>query len=122
MLNTIYSTIQIIRKMSAPTQKNSTLNSIKAYLFPSILSILAMMIWNDVTELKSDVKALLSQSSIDKTEIENIKKDIDMLNSAVFKHGHANLNSSDSNDLSFLYYRDKYFKHEEMFDIKKYLN
>ncbi len=50
------------------------LASIKVWIFPSIVSILAMLIWNDVTEIKSDVKALMAQSNIDKTRIDNLER------------------------------------------------
>lgn len=47
---------------------------IKAWLFPSLISILAGIIWNDVQEIKSDVKALMAQSNIDKTRIDNLER------------------------------------------------
>lgn len=78
-----------------------------------------MMIWRDVSELRSDVKALLSQSSIDKTEIQNLKKDVQILEGAVFskpKPSAAIITPKESPYLTVL------FKHEEIFDINKYLN
>ena len=47
---------------------------IKAWLFPSLISILAGIIWNDVQEIKSDVKSLMAQSNIDKTRIDNLER------------------------------------------------
>ena len=35
-----------------------------------------MMIWNDVTEIKKDVKALIVQSNIDKTRIDNLEREV----------------------------------------------
>ena len=35
-----------------------------------------MMIWNDVTEIKKDVKALMLQSSVDKTRIDNLEREV----------------------------------------------
>jgi len=90
--------------------KRSIGTNIKLYLFPSLVTILAMMIWRDVSELRSDVKALLAQSNIDKTKIESLEKDVRMLEQKLY----------DRNPTSLLF--DKYFKHEEIFDIKKYLN
>jgi len=46
----------------------------KVWIFPSLVSILAMMIWNDVNEIKTDVKALMAQSNIDKTRIDNLER------------------------------------------------
>lgn len=47
---------------------------IKAWLFPSLITILAGIIWNDVQEIKADVKALMAQSNIDKTRIDNLER------------------------------------------------
>ena len=51
-------------------------NNVKAWLFPSLVTVLAALIWRDVTELKADVKALLAQSNIDKTRIDNIEREL----------------------------------------------
>lgn len=98
--------------------KNSIGNSIKLYFFPSLVTILAMLIWRDVSELRSDVKSLLAQSNVDKTEILNLKKDVQMIQSQLFKQT-AMSDAVDNNSL--VAYRDKYFKHEEIFDINEYL-
>jgi hypothetical protein len=47
---------------------------IKAWLFPSLITVLAGIIWNDVQEIKNDVKALMAQSNIDKTRIDNLER------------------------------------------------
>lgn len=47
---------------------------IKAWLFPSIITILAGIIWNDVQEIKGDVKSLMARSNIDKTRIDNLER------------------------------------------------
>lgn len=103
--------------MSPQSPKQSALNALKIYIFPTLVTILAMLIWRDVTELRNDVKALLAQSNIDKTKIENLEKDVKTLEQAVFnRHLTASTNAIDINQ-----YRDKYFKHEDIFDIKKYI-
>ena len=35
-----------------------------------------MMIWQDVTEIKADVKSLMLQSSVDKTRIDNLEREV----------------------------------------------
>jgi hypothetical protein len=57
---------------------NNSITAVKSWLFPSLVSILAAVIWHDVNEIKSDVKALMAQSNIDKTRIDNLER-------AVFK-------------------------------------
>jgi hypothetical protein len=98
--------------MSEITPKNSIGNSIKLYFFPSLVTILAMLIWRDVSELRSDVKSLLAQSNIDKTEILNLKRDVEILNHRTFKPVSSNLKE---------FPHDSYFKHEEIFSIDDYL-
>lgn len=102
--------------MSTPSaNKNAVLNTVKLYIFPSLVSILAMLIWRDVSELRSDVKALLAQSSIDKTKIEQLEKDVRFLEQSVF--------GVKSKQTTYIpdYQHDKFFKHEEFFDERKYL-
>lgn len=103
--------------MSLQSPKQSAVNALKIYIFPTLVTILAMLIWRDVTELRNDVKALLAQSNIDKTKIENLEKDVKTLEQAVFNRRLTA--STEAVDLRE--YRDKYFKHEDIFDIKKYI-
>lgn len=100
--------------MSAQTSKNTVLATVKLYVFPSLVTILAMMIWRDVTELRSDVKALLAQSNIDKTRIDNLERDVKFLEQSVFGPKQKPLAYNQP-------YHDKYFKHEELFDESKYI-
>lgn len=48
----------------------------KAWAFPGVISILSAIIWQDVQEIKSDTKALLAQSMIDKTRIDNLEREV----------------------------------------------
>lgn len=57
-------------------RENTNIQAFKVWVFPSLVSILAMMIWNDVSEIKADVKALMAQSNIDKTRIDNLERDL----------------------------------------------
>lgn len=97
-----------------PTPKNSVGNALKLYIFPVLVTILATLIWRDVSELRSDVKSLLAQSSVDKTKIENLEKDVKALEQAVF-----NKRVVAATDL--IVNHDRFFKHEDVFDITKYI-
>jgi hypothetical protein len=55
---------------------NPTVTVIKAWIFPGLVSLVSMMIWNDVNEIKADVKALMAQSNIDKTRIDNLERNV----------------------------------------------
>ena len=54
----------------------STMDKLKVWAVPGMMSILAAIIWQDVQEIKSDTKALLAQSMIDKTRIDNLEREI----------------------------------------------
>jgi hypothetical protein len=58
------------------TMADSALSQFKSWIFPGLVSILGMMIWNDVNEIKADVKALMAQSNIDKTRIDNLEREV----------------------------------------------
>jgi len=53
-----------------------SITQIKVWLFPSVITLLAAIIWNDVQEIKADVKALMAQSNIDKTRIDNLEREV----------------------------------------------
>lgn len=53
---------------------NDPLGAIKSYLFPMLLSGFTLLVWNDIREIKQDVKALMAQSNIDKTRIDNLER------------------------------------------------
>ncbi len=52
------------------------MDKLKVWAFPAMMSILAAIIWQDVQEIKSDTKALLAQSMIDKTRIDNLEREV----------------------------------------------
>jgi len=107
--------------MSVPTPKNSIANTLKIYVFPALVTILATLIWRDVTEMRTDVKMLLAQSNVDKTEIQQLKRDVQMLDHQVFKIPvSVAMNDQETKSKDYLY-ADRYFKHEEIFDITKYI-
>lgn len=58
------------------TKSNPAIESFKVWVFPTLVSILAMLIWNDVNEIKADVKQLMAQSNIDKTRIDNLERQL----------------------------------------------
>ena len=57
-------------------RETPAVNAFKVWIFPSLASAMALLIWNDVNEIKSDVKALMAQSNVDKTRIDNLERQI----------------------------------------------
>lgn len=57
-------------------RENPSVQAFKVWIFPSLVSVIALLIWNDVNEIKSDVKQLMAQSNIDKTRIDNLERQV----------------------------------------------
>lgn len=68
----------------ASVPQNALLTTVKSWLFPTVLSILALMLYDDIKEIKTDVKQLLSQSAADHVEIINLKEETNTLHNKVF--------------------------------------
>lgn len=56
------------------TKDNPSIATFKVWIFPTLVSLVSLLIWNDVNEIKSDVKLLMAQSNIDKTRIDNLER------------------------------------------------
>jgi len=77
--------------MSPTSVSSKVLDKVKLWLFPVVVTVLATVTYREILEVRSDVKQLLAQSNIDKTRIELLEKQVQMLNQAVFfKKGIAN--------------------------------
>ena len=46
------------------------------WIFPGMVSLLIWFIYQDVSEIKADVKAVREQSTIDKTRIDNLQRQV----------------------------------------------
>jgi hypothetical protein len=55
---------------------NPSIAAFKVWVFPTLVSLVSLLIWNDVNEIKADVKALMAQSNIDKTRIDNLERQL----------------------------------------------
>lgn len=95
------------------TKSESALAAVKAWLFPSLVTILAMMIWRDVTEMRTDIKSLLAQASVDKTKIEQLERNVRSIEMTVYNKKPVASNLQDSPLFSTLL-----FKHEDFYSIE----
>jgi hypothetical protein len=57
-------------------RENPSIAAFKVWIFPTLVSLVSLLIWNDVNEIKSDVKLLMAQSNIDKTRIDNLERQL----------------------------------------------
>jgi hypothetical protein len=53
---------------------SSAVDKVKVWLFPTLVSLIGILLYQEMKEIKSDVKALLAQSNIDKTRIDNLER------------------------------------------------
>lgn len=54
----------------------SPVEKVKLWIFPTLVSIIGLFIYSEIKEIQADVKALLAQSNIDKTRIDNLERSI----------------------------------------------
>jgi len=62
--------------------KNDIISAVKEWASPVLIAIVGTLLYSDLTELKTDVKTLLIQQSADRTRIEMLEKDIQILKEA----------------------------------------
>lgn len=62
---------------------SSAIDKLKLYVFPGLASLLGLLIWttvndikDDVAAVKADIKVLMAQSNVDKTRIDNLERQI----------------------------------------------
>jgi len=76
--------------------ETSTVNKVKAWFAPVLLSGISFIFWQDITEMKADVKKLVSESEYRRGKEEQIEIDIiDLKNTVYF--GRKSLTSLDLN-------------------------
>jgi hypothetical protein len=58
--------------------------AIKAWLTPILMSILGVMIWHDLNEMKRDIKILLAKDSANQIKIEQLEKDVEIMKKQIY--------------------------------------
>lgn len=100
----------------------SVADKIKVWAFPGLISILSAVIWQDVNEIKADVKALIAQSSADKARIDNLEKQVDNINNKLFMGAAASVTipavPGKSSNVPVYFYQELYVA---SYDSKKQL-
>ena len=61
------------------------IDKIKVWASPTIISILGLIIWTDLQEMKHDVKRLLEVSSSQQARIESLESDLTLIKGLYFK-------------------------------------
>ena len=70
------------------TSKNSdSITNVKAWLTPILMSILGIMIWQDIMEMRDDVKELIKRDSATQIRIFELEKDIELIQNQLYLGG-----------------------------------
>lgn len=77
--------------------KEEVISTLKEWASPALIGLVGMLLWRDVSEMRSDVKLLLTQQSADKVRIEKLESEVSLLKSYVFVQRTGN-NSSDNDN------------------------
>ena len=94
----------------------STIDKIKIWASPTVVSILGMMIWTDLREMKQDVKRLLEVSSSQQARIESLERDVALFKGNYFKRA---ANTEDNDKDTRLPFFIPFAKHEETYSVEK---
>lgn len=63
--------------------KEQVISILKEWASPVLIGLVGMLLWRDVTEMRSDVKLLLTQQSADRVKIEQLEDDVKLLKTYV---------------------------------------
>jgi hypothetical protein len=96
----------------------NVIDKIKIWASPAIVSILGMMIWADLREMKQDVKRLLEVSSSQQARIESLEKDLALIKGNYFRRA-SNKGELPEKKLPFFV---PVAKHEEICDLDQELS
>ena len=60
-------------------KNDSVITAVKAWLTPILVSIVGIMLWSQLSELKEDVKKLLAYQAANDVKVSMLEKEIDIL-------------------------------------------
>lgn len=63
--------------------REQVISILKEWASPVLIGIVGMLLWRDVTEMRQDVKLLLTQQSADRVKIEQLEDDVKLLKTFV---------------------------------------
>lgn len=77
--------------------KEEVISTLKEWASPVLIGLVGMLLWRDVSEMRSDVKLLLTQQSADKVRIEKLESEVALLKNYVFIQRSGNSKPSNEN-------------------------
>lgn len=77
------------------------MTAVKAWITPFLLIGIATILYDDISEMKTDIKVLLAQSSADAVKIEYLQQEVESLKNKVYTGNKPINNDEDDTDHSF---------------------
>lgn len=65
--------------------REEVISILKEWASPVLIAIVGMLLWRDVTEMRADIKILLTQQSADRVKIEQLEQDVEMLKDVILR-------------------------------------
>jgi hypothetical protein len=59
--------------------RDPVMSRVKEYITPGLITILGVMLWAEISELKRDVKTLLANDAASKMKVDMLEKEIDRI-------------------------------------------
>jgi hypothetical protein len=76
------------------SSKEDIISTIKEWASPALIGLVGILLWRDVTEMRSDVKLLLTQQSADRVKIDQLEYDVKMLKTHLYSSSKNNSNGN----------------------------
>jgi hypothetical protein len=73
--NIFFSYFQLMQNLENHP-KEQVISALKEWASPILIAIVGMLLWRDVTEMRADIKLLLTQQSADRVKIEQLEDDV----------------------------------------------
>ena len=97
----------------------TTIQNIKAWAAPILFSSVTYLLWQDISEMKSDVKKLLAESEYKRAIIETLKEDVNQLKQSVYYNKKTAYYDSNNMKNSLVKWQDVFYINEETYRLKK---
>lgn len=96
-----------------------TVDKIKAWAAPILFSSVTYLLWQDISEMKSDVKKILAESEYRKAKIETLEEDVKQLKQSVYYNKKTAYYDSNNMKNSLVKWQDVFYINEETYRLKK---
>ena len=91
----------------------TTIDKVKAWAAPILFTSVTYLLWQDINEMKTDVKKLLAESEYRRAVIETLKQDVEQLKNTIYYE------KSSNHQKKLEFKQTSYFIAEDTFRLKR---